>query len=388
MDLQTDDWRVLGPDLVAWFDAPSHAAGAELAGRIVAEGIDLDLRPGGIRVVVDAAQTGVAGAISAAARELGLAADPSRLQRLALIIDAADDKAVADFWQTALGYEPLVNGRLRDPLRRDPDFVIRHRDDPRPLRNRTHIDIVRPAAAVEAVRAGAGHAPYGVYGLTLADDEGNETDVVPGNELTPDWQAVFSAMVCYPTSSPEQAARLVTAVATLADESCLPLMIDVRPGRVVIDSGKDGWEGEDDADPAFLALAGRVETAAHEFGLTADPVPLRFVQFAVDAVDIPAVQAFWMTVLGYQHDPRPHLSDIYDRHRLGPVAMFQEMDVDDEARRRQRNRINVELTVPADRLRPLIETALSAGGRLLSESPGECTVTDPEGLELTIIGTS
>ena len=35
-------------------------------------------------------------------------------------------------------------------------------------------------------------------------------------------------------------------------------------------------------------------------GLTADPSRLRFVQIGIDAVDIPAVRAFWRAVLGYE----------------------------------------------------------------------------------------
>ena len=387
MEPLSDDWRVLGADRVAWFGASSHAAGAELVDELVAEivadGADIDLRAGGVRVTARAELTEP---ISAAARKLGLIADPARLQRLALVIDATDEGAVASFWRTALGYE-AGEDRLRDPLRRDPDFVIRRRDDPRPLRNRTHVDIVRPAVAVEAVRSGLGREPYGAYGLTIADDEGNETDVVPGEPLGADWQAVFSAIVCYPTSSPAQTAELVTRVAGLADEAGVPLMIDVRPGRVVVDSGKDQWNAEGPPDERFAGLAEQVEAAAHRLGLVADPGPPRFVQFAIDAVDVPAVQAFWRSVLGYGHDPREFLTDIYDTHRLGPVLMFQEMAASDEARRRQRNRIHFELTVPADRLEPTVRTALAAGGRLLEEAPGRRTITDPEGLELTVLAT-
>lgn len=385
MEPLSDDWRVLGADRVAWFGASSHAAGAELVAEILTtKGPDIDLRAGGVRVTAPADATEQ---ISVAARKLGLTADPTRLQRLALVIDAADEEAVASFWRTALGYEP-DDDRLRDPLRRDPDFVIRRRDDPRPLRNRTHVDIVRPAAAVEAVRSGLGREPYGAYGLTLADDEGNEADVVPGEPLGTDWQAVFSAIVCYPTSSPAQTADLVTTVAGLAGQAGVPLMIDVRPGHVVIDSGKDQWNAKGPPDERFAELAGQVEAAAHRLGLVADPGPPRFVQFAIDAVDVPAVQAFWMTVLGYGHDPREFLTDVYDTHRLGPVLMFQEMAASDEARRRQRNRIHFELTVPADRLDTTVDTALAAGGRVLEQAPGRRTIADPEGLELTVLAGS
>ena len=43
---------------------------------------------------------------------------------------------------------------------------------------------------------------------------------------------------------------------------------------------------------------------AHDLGLVADRTRPRFVQLGIDAVDVPAVRAFWTAVLGYEHDPR------------------------------------------------------------------------------------
>ena len=70
------DWRVVDGVATAWFDAPSLIEGAALAGRIVelpAE-IVVDLRATGRRVRLDSDEH--AEAVSAAARDRGLVANP------------------------------------------------------------------------------------------------------------------------------------------------------------------------------------------------------------------------------------------------------------------------------------------------------------------------
>ena len=92
-----------------------------------------------------------------------------------------------------LDYAPGEDGGLADPLRRDPAIRIRQSTEPRPLRNRIHLDVVRPAAAVEQASLGEASGPFGVC---HTDPDGNEVDLVPGQALgerigTADWQAVF-----------------------------------------------------------------------------------------------------------------------------------------------------------------------------------------------------
>ncbi|MDQ2848881.1 MAG: hypothetical protein M3Y77_21680 [Actinomycetota bacterium] len=397
-----EDWRVLIGGASAWFTASSHTAGAALVSRIaeLTDSLpDMDLRAGGVRVQIravgsaDLSQTGVtfARAISAAAADLGLAADPAALQTLSLGIDAVDTPSVMSFWGTALSYQPVGGDVLTDPLRRDPAISFHRLNEPRPLRNRIHVDVVRVPDTVQAVRVAVGGEPYGAYGLTLADAEGNEVDVVPGDELaqgpaTADWRVVFGAMAFYPTAAPVQAARLAAAVAALADDAGMPLLVDLRPDGVTIDSGKD--QSEDELNPSetpFAELASRIQTAAHELGLVADTSRLRFVQLGIDAVDVPAVRVFWATVLGYQRDPRTHVTDIYDPRRLNPEIIFQEMDASEQDRRRQRNRIHLDLLVPDDQATARIAAAVAAGGRILTDAPGRCSLADPEGNELDIV---
>lgn len=382
------DWRALDGVATAWFDAPSVIEGAALAGRIVqTSGAALvDLRATGLRVRLDSDEH--AEAVTAAARELGLAANPAALQHLSAVFESANPSAVRPFWQRALDYAPDEDGGLADTLRRDPAIRMRQSTEPRPLRNRIHVDVVRPAAAVE--QAGLGEA-YGVFGVCHADPDGNEVDLVPGDPLsettgTADWQAVFSAMACYRATSTAQQSDLAAAAAELAAHAGFPLLIDLRPGLVILDSGKDQWEADAHGlELDFIDLAESIQTAARELGATADPGLPRFVQLFLDAADVPAVRAFWIAALGYTTDRRAEQSDIVDPRRLNPVLLFQELDASETERRRQRNRISVELAVPSDLAQERLATIVAAGGRLLDESQGRWRIADPEGNELVLV---
>ena len=232
------DWRDIDGLATAWFDAPSLIEGAALAGRIVelSAEIVVDLRATGMRVRLDSDEH--AEPVSAAARDLGLAANPAVLQHLSVVFESANPSVVRRFWQRVLDYAPGEHGGLADPLRRDPPIRIRQSTDARPLRNRIHLDVVRPAAAVEQASLGEASGPFGVC---HADPDGNEVDLVPGAALgegigTADWQTVFSAMACYRITSPTQQRHLAAAAAALADDSGFPLLVDLRPGLVIIDS--------------------------------------------------------------------------------------------------------------------------------------------------------
>jgi hypothetical protein len=389
MTIFGSDWRVVDGVATAWFDAPSLIEGAALAGRVVELSADIvvDLRTTGLRVRLDSGEH--AEAVSAAARDLGLAANADVPQHLSVVFDSANPSAVRQFWQSVLDYAPGPDGGLADPLRRDPAIRIRPSAEPRPWRSRIHLDVVRPAAAVARASAGEASGPFGVC---HTDPEGNEVDLVPGEALgeragTADWQAVFSAMACYRVTSPRQQRDLAAAAAAAADDAGFPLLIDLRPGLVIIDSGKDQWENEAHGlELDFTDLAENVETAARELGATADPMLPRFVQLFLDAADVPAIRAFWAAALGYTEDRRSGVTDLHDPRRLNPELVFQKIDASETERRRQRNRIHVELAVPSDLVPTRLATTLAAGGRLLAESEDRRLVADPEGNELVIVG--
>lgn len=412
-------WRVLGTGASAWFGAASHAEGAALVGALLdalvdalaatPEGtpdpppVDLDVRADGVRVRIPLTPEDggfgerhvvAAHAVSAAATALGLHADPGAVQDVQLALDVLDQAAVQPFWARVLGYDAVGEEDLMDPLRRHPPVWFQDQDAPRPLRNRLHVDIVTPREqARSAVDAAPGLGATSVtnhgYYATVADAEGNEVDLLPLAEGadrwpdpgTEDWRLVFAAAASYRVPSAREAARLTAAVAALADEAALPLGIDVRPGLVTVHSGKDRWE----TDAGYDVLAARVQQAARGLGLVADVALPRFVQVVVDAVDIPAVRAFWRTVLGYAEDPRPQVTDIVDPRGLNLPLVFQDLDAEDTDRRAQRNRIHLDVFVPDDQLEARVAAAVAAGGKVVRDAgPIWWTVADPEGNEVDL----
>ena len=188
-------------------------------------------------------------------------------------------------------------------------------------------------------------------------------------------------MTHYPTATYGQAAELAAAVAELADEAGMGCSWTCALRGVTIDTGKDRW-----VDERFGDLARQVQAAAPRHGTDRRPSGLRFVQIGIDAVDIPAVRAFWRAVLGYELDARPDVTDIYDPRRLNTPLFFQRMSGDEEARREQRNRIHVDVFVPNDQAAARIDVALAHGGRVVydAEAPEWWTLVDPEGNEVDI----
>lgn len=199
----TQDWRVVGDGMTAYFLTASFEAGARLVAAIAdLPGIedhrpDVDLRNGGVTVrVLTVSETWygpsqrdveMARQISELARGLGLAADPSAVQSVLVIPGAPSAAEVMPFWQAVLGYD-------RRPDSPDQDLVDRHRrgpavwveamDEPRQGGGAIHIAVWVPyeeaEARVAAALAAGGRVVRDQYApawWTLADSAGNEVDI-------------------------------------------------------------------------------------------------------------------------------------------------------------------------------------------------------------------
>jgi hypothetical protein len=73
--------------------------------------------------------------------------------------------------------------------------------------------------------------------------QGDSLTATPG-AATADWRVLFGAMTNYATATYGQAAQLAAAVAELADEAGMGLLVDLRAGGATIDTGKDQWVDE------------------------------------------------------------------------------------------------------------------------------------------------
>ena len=205
-DADLPDWRVLLGRIEASFRTGSFEAGAAFVGRIAAAAEaanhhpDVDLRyPDRVSValVTHAASAltdsdvALARTISELAARAGIRSEPTVLSRVEVAIDAIDIDAVRPFWQAVLGYveEPprTPGGQVDivvDPNRIGPAFWFQQMDEPRPQRNRIHVDVTvshdvaeeRVAAAI-AVGGTVLSARRARAFWVLADPEGNEACV-------------------------------------------------------------------------------------------------------------------------------------------------------------------------------------------------------------------
>lgn len=195
-----EDWRALwgGGFASTFFRTGSFGAGAALVQAIsqlntaAHHHVDVDLRSEGVAVRLFTHEPGglssqdveLARDISAAARKLGVPADPSGVQQVQVNIDALDIRSLQPFWAAVLGYEPFGEEDVFDPRRLGAPFTFQQMDAPRPQRNRIHIDVYVPRDQVEARIAAAlaagGHMVNDTHApkwWTLADAEGNEVDL-------------------------------------------------------------------------------------------------------------------------------------------------------------------------------------------------------------------
>jgi len=194
-----EDWRVVLPlGACAYFRTRSFAKGVALIDEIgrLADAAnhhpDVDLRYGGVTVRMmthelqglSERDVALAREISAAARELGIEADPAAVQSVELTIDALVGPDVMPFWEALLGYKQVGEEDLADPKSRGPSIWFQHMDAPRPQRNRIHVDVWVPhdlaEARVAAALAAGGRLVNDAFApawWTLADAEGNEADV-------------------------------------------------------------------------------------------------------------------------------------------------------------------------------------------------------------------
>jgi 4a-hydroxytetrahydrobiopterin dehydratase len=195
-----EDWRVLFDGAKTYFVTGSFATGVKLVeviGRLADAANhhpDVDLRYPGVLVGlfthevngISDRDVALAQQISRAARELAIAADPSKVQTVQVSIDALNIPELQSFWGAVLGYDRFGDEDVVDPLSRGPWVTFQQMDATRPQRGRIHIDVSLPRdqaeARIAAALAAGGHMvndAHAPHWWTLADAEGNEVDIAP-----------------------------------------------------------------------------------------------------------------------------------------------------------------------------------------------------------------
>jgi 4a-hydroxytetrahydrobiopterin dehydratase len=192
------DWRYILGGIRADFAAPDFPAATALALKVAnaAEAFnhhpDINVRyPNRVQVVLTTHAIGrlamidveLARLISDIASAYGVQSADDPTGTVEIAIDAVDIAAIRPFWRAVLGYKD-ENSNLVDPLRVGPAVWFQQMDEPRPQRNRIHIDVTVPhdhaedriAAALSAGGVMVSDASARSFWV-LADVEGNEACV-------------------------------------------------------------------------------------------------------------------------------------------------------------------------------------------------------------------
>lgn len=192
------DWRVLVDKIHATFQTGSFIKGAQFIADIteLAEAAnhhpDIDLRYPSVHISLQSHDVGgltsrdvnLAKQISELAAQSGIEIKPGAPLTVEIGIDAIDIPRVKPFWKAILDYTEHSDNDLIDPSGIEATVWFQQMDEPRPQRNRVHLDVHVPhdtaeARVAAAIRAG-GHLVNDQYAPSfwvLADAEGNEACV-------------------------------------------------------------------------------------------------------------------------------------------------------------------------------------------------------------------
>ena len=204
------------------------------------------------------------------------------------------------------------------------------------------------------------------------------------------WRYILGALqTSVPVGTLAQAIGLAAdAVAACGDDADRHLRVDVRPDRAVFTVQSLDSAAVTTRD---VELARRISATADKSGLltepgigTEAPRSVQILELAIDALNIAGIRPFWKVVLAYSGEAGAEGPEdpLVDPVGQGPAIWFQQMD----SPRPQRNRIHIDISVPHDEAPQRVESALAAGGRLVSatRAPAFWVLADPEGNEACV----
>jgi 4a-hydroxytetrahydrobiopterin dehydratase len=179
-------WRYVLGVVSASVPVGSLAEAGALAARVAAAAgpgagaaVRLDARAD--RLIVSIADDRVEDLLGPVADALAAGPGLPAVQGLEVGIDALDIPAVLPFWRAVLDYVDESPHSIMDPRGQGPAFWFQQMDEPRPQRNRVHIDVTVPhdeaEARIRATLAAGGRLRSDQAApafWVLADPEGNE----------------------------------------------------------------------------------------------------------------------------------------------------------------------------------------------------------------------
>ena len=121
-----------------------------------------------------------------------------------------------------------------------------------------------------------------------------------------------------------------------------------------------------------LRLARTISTIAADAGTATECASVARLELALDSPEFAAVLPFWGAVLAMEQDD----NDLRDPFGVLPTVWLQESGSEEP-----RQRWHPDVWVDPSQVRPRIEAALAAGGKLVSdaEAPSFWVLADPQG---------
>jgi 4a-hydroxytetrahydrobiopterin dehydratase len=188
-------WRYILGRLVAAYTFPTFPEAVSFVGEVAdiaeAQGHhpEIDIRYTSVVLATTSHDVGgvttrdvrLATVIDDLAARFGVTSQPQVLTETEIAIDTMDASRIKPFWEAVLAYESEGADAIVDPLRRGPSLWFQQLHEPRPVRNRIHLDVTVPhdeAAARMAAALAAGGVLVSDAAAPrfwiLADVDGNE----------------------------------------------------------------------------------------------------------------------------------------------------------------------------------------------------------------------
>ena len=196
-------------------------------------------------------------------------------------------------------------------------------------------------------------------------------------EFSPAWRVVLdTAHAEFRAPTFAAAARLVAEIGVAADAADHHPEVSLRyPGLVRVSVTSHDVRALSRRDERF---ARTVDALASQHGCLPQTVTPQFTTIAIDTMDPARIAPFWQAVFAY----RDTTHWLEDPAGAGPPVWFQQMDEP----RPQRNRIHLDVYVPADQAPERVAAALAAGGTLVTDqfAPSWWVLADVEGNEVCV----
>lgn len=173
-----------------------------------------------------------------------------------------------------------------------------------------------------------------------------------------------------------RAASFVAKIGEMAEDANHHPEIDIRMNRVHLALNTHAVNAITGRD---VKLASAIVPVIKVFGGELDPGIFSETQITIDTADADAIRPFWAAVYGYQEGDHGWL---LDPTKSGPRVWFQIA----ESTPPTRNRLHVDLVVPADQAAARVAAGIAAGGRLVTDShaPAWWVLADAQGNEVCI----